>query len=122
MHYNGANSYLFVNGTKIVKFKVNDSEIVASLFCFGNISKDWSTDNMKKTGLSGYVYEFTVDCNDFNKTNPSTVMSFVHELMSRINKTRHIKWHGTCNCKCRLDASVCNNKQRRNNDKCHCEC
>ena len=32
--------------------------------------------------------------------------------MSRTNETRHIKWHKTCKCKCRLDASVCNNKQR----------
>ena len=42
--------------------------------------------------------------------------------MSRTNETRHIKWHETCKCKCRLDASVCNNKQRSNNDKCQCEC
>ena len=42
--------------------------------------------------------------------------------MSRANETRHIKWHETCKCKCRLDASVCNNKQRWNNDKCRCEC
>ena len=48
LHYNGANSYLFVNGTKIYKFKAKDSEIVASPLCLGNISKDWSTDNMKK--------------------------------------------------------------------------
>ena len=42
--------------------------------------------------------------------------------MSRTNETRHIKWHETCKCKYRLDASVCNNKQRWNNDKCQCEC
>ena len=40
----------------------------------------------------------------------------------RTNETRHIEWHETCKCKCRLDASVCNNKQRWNNDKCRCEC
>ena len=51
LHYNGANSYLFVNGNEIVKFKVKDSEIVASPLCLGNISKDWSADNMKKQGL-----------------------------------------------------------------------
>ena len=39
-------------------------------------------------------------------------------LMSRNNKTRHIKWHETCKCKCRLDASTCNNKQHWNDDKC----
>ena len=43
-------------------------------------------------------------------------------LMSRTNETRHIKWHETCKCKCRLDTSVCNNKQRWNNDKCRCKC
>ena len=42
--------------------------------------------------------------------------------MSRTNEKRHIKWHGTCKCKCRLDASVCNNKQRWNDGKCRCEC
>ena len=42
----------------------------------------------------------------------------VFNLMSRTNETRHIEWHKTCNCKCRLDASVCNSKQRWNDDKC----
>ena len=32
--------------------------------------------------------------------------------MSRTNETRHIKWHETCKCKCRLETSICNNKQR----------
>ena len=46
----------------------------------------------------------------------------VFNLMSRTNETRHIKWHETCKCKCRLDASVCDRKQRWNNNKCRCEC
>ena len=37
-------------------------------------------------------------------------------------KKRHIKWHEMCKCKCRLDTSGCNNKQRWNDDKCWCEC
>ena len=41
----------------------------------------------------------------------------IFNLMSRTNETRHIKWHETYKCKCRLDASVCNNKQRWNNAK-----
>ena len=45
----------------IQKFKAKDSEIVASLLCIENISKDFSVDNMKKTGLNGYVYDFSVD-------------------------------------------------------------
>ena len=59
--YNGANSYLFVNGTKIIKFKAKDTETVATPLCLGDISKDWSLDNIKKTGLNGYVYDFNVD-------------------------------------------------------------
>ena len=54
---------MFVNGTDIYKFKAKDSEIVATPLCLGNISKDWSADNMKKTGLNEYVYDFSVDYN-----------------------------------------------------------
>ena len=61
LHYNKANSYLFVNGTEIHKFKAKDSEILAYSLCLGNISKDWSIDNTKKTGLKGYVYDFSTD-------------------------------------------------------------
>ena len=61
LHYNIPNSYLFVNGTEIYEFKAKDSEIVASPSCLGNISKDWSADNMKKTEFNGYVYDFSVD-------------------------------------------------------------
>ena len=63
LHYNGGNSYLFVNDTEIYKFKAKDSEISSSQLCLGNISKDWPVDNMKKTGLAGYVYDFSVDYN-----------------------------------------------------------
>ena len=63
LHYNGANSYLFVNGTGIIKFKSKDSAIVASPLYLGNISKDWSVDNMKKAGFTGYVYDFNADHN-----------------------------------------------------------
>ena len=46
----------------------------------------------------------------------------VFNLLSKTNETRHIKWHETCKCICRLDAIVCNKKQRWNNDKCRCQC
>ena len=61
LHYNGDNSYLFVNGTEIYKFKAKDSEILATPLCLGNISKDFTLDSMKKTGLNGYVYDFNID-------------------------------------------------------------
>ena len=51
-----------MNGTEIYKFRAKYSEIVAIPLCLGNISKDWSIDNMKKkTGLNGYVYDSSVD-------------------------------------------------------------
>ena len=58
LHYNGVNS---VKGTEIHKAK--GSEIVAAPLCLGKISKDWSVENMKKTGLNGYVYDSSVDSN-----------------------------------------------------------
>ena len=61
LHYSRENSYLFVNGTEIVKFKSKDSQILAHSLCLGNISKSWSIDNIKKNGFNGYVYGFTVD-------------------------------------------------------------
>ena len=61
LHYNVENSYLFVNGTEFYKFKAKVSEILVGSIYLGNLSKDWSVDNMKKTGFTGYVYDFSVD-------------------------------------------------------------
>ena len=63
LHYNGASNYLFVNGTEIIKSKAQDSEIYPIPLRLGNISKDFSVDNLKKTRLNGYVYDFSVDYN-----------------------------------------------------------
>ena len=80
-HYNGANSYLFVNGKEIVKFNAKNFEI--SPLCLGNISKEWSADNMEKTGLNGYVYEFNIDYGDINVSSPPMsvieYLSFLHK-------------------------------------------
>ena len=69
-------------------------------------------------------------CNNINDSYAKTCVPDVAKnlnvkvshLMPRKNETRHIEWHETCRCKCRLDVSVCNNKQRWNDDKCRCEC
>ena len=61
LHYNGANSYLFVSGTEIIKLKAKDCKIKAYSLCLGNISKDFCVDNIKNTGLNGYLYDFNVD-------------------------------------------------------------
>ena len=76
------------------------------------------------------VNKCTGSCNNINDLYaklrvPDIVKNInvkVFNLMSFINQIRHIEWHEICKFKCRLDASVCNNKQRRNEDKCRCEC
>ena len=86
LHHNGANSYLIVHGKEIVKSKAKNSEIEAIPLCLGNISKNCSTDNMKKTGLNGYVYEFNVDYSDYNVVDPGKDIRFVHNyLMAKNN-------------------------------------
>ena len=77
LHCNGGNSYLFVNSTKICKFKAKDSAIVASPLCLSNISKDWSTDNMKKTGLTGYDYDFSADYNAITVDNIKDIHKYL---------------------------------------------
>ena len=70
--------------------------------------------------------KFNGSCNNINDTYakmcvPDVVKNLnvkVFNLMSRTNEIRHIKWHETCKCACRLDVSVSNNKQHWNDDKC----
>ena len=85
LHYNEANSYLFVNGTKIYKFKAKDSEIFVGPIYIGNISKDWSVDNMKRTGFAGYVYDFSVDYG-------AIAVDDIKNIMFIEQKIHHIKW------------------------------
>ena len=73
--------YLFVNDTEIYKFKANHSEIAASPLCLGNISKDWSTDNMKKAGFNGYVYDFSFD---YDATDVDDIKDILKYLMKKI--------------------------------------
>ena len=80
MHYNGANSYLFVNGTGIIKFKAKNSEILAYSLCVGNISKDWSQDNMKKTGFNSNIYDFSTD---YNAIAVSDILDIHQYLMKK---------------------------------------
>ena len=81
LHYNGANSYLFVNGTEIYTFKAKDSEILVSPICLGNISKDWSVDKMKRTGFTGYVYDFSVDYDPISVND----IKHIHNYLMRKN-------------------------------------
>ena len=80
LHYNGTNRHLFVNSTEMYKFKAKDSEIVASSLCLGNISKDLSTDNIKRTGFNGYVYDFSVY---YDATNVDDIKDIHKYLMQK---------------------------------------
>ena len=61
--------------------KFTNSEIVANPLCLGNISKDWSTENMKKTGFNGYVYDFSVD---YDATGVDDIVDIHKYLMKKI--------------------------------------
>ena len=61
LHYNGDNSYLFVNGREVAKFKANNSELIKYRMCLGGFSKDYDIDSRKNTGLYGNFYDFSVD-------------------------------------------------------------
>ena len=84
-HYNGANSYLFVNNTEIIKFKSKDSEIVASPLCFVNISKDWSTNNMIKSSFTGYVYDFSVGYNAIDVDDIKDIHRYLMKKNNSVN-------------------------------------
>ena len=71
-----------MNGTEIYNFKAKDFEIVAFPLCLGNISKDWSADNMKKkTGFNRYAYDFSVD---YDTTDIDDIKDIHKYLMKKI--------------------------------------
>ena len=61
LHYNGSNSYLFVNGRQELKFKCKTDQLVREKLCIGNLSDKWTTSESEKTGLYGNIYDFVVD-------------------------------------------------------------
>ena len=69
-----------MNGTEICKFKAKDSEIVATPLCLGKIPKDWSADNVKKTGFIGCVYDFSVD---YDSTDVDDILDIHKYLMKK---------------------------------------
>ena len=70
---------MFVNGTKIIKFKAKDSEINAIPLYLGNVSKDFSVD-VKKTAFYEYVYDFS---NDYDATAFVWTLKSIQSIMSR---------------------------------------
>ena len=88
LHYKGANSYLFVNGKKLIRFwkkiqkTTKDFEIVAAQFCLGSISKVFFVDNLKNTGLNWYDYDFIVDYDAIKGDD----ISYIHKYFMKKNK------------------------------------
>ena len=82
LHYNGANRYLFVNGTETIKFKAKDTEIDSNPLCLGNISKVWAVYHVERTGFSGCVYDFSVD---YDATVVDYILDIHKYLMKKNN-------------------------------------
>ena len=61
LHYNGDDSYLFVNGRQELKLKAKTDQLVKEKLCIGNLSDQWTTSESEKTGLYGKIYDFVVD-------------------------------------------------------------
>ena len=61
LHYNGDNSYLFVNGRQELKFKAKTDQLVKEKLCIGNLSDQWTASESEKAGLYGSIYDFVVD-------------------------------------------------------------
>ena len=81
-HYNGVNSCIFANGFETYKFKAKDSEINAAPLCLSNVSKDFSADDLQKTGLYRYVYDFSVD---YDSTGVDDILDIHKYLMKKYN-------------------------------------
>ena len=64
-----------------MKFKAKDSEITPYPLCLGNISEDWSVDNMKKTGLKSCVYDFSVG---YDAVSVSDILD-IHKYLTEKN-------------------------------------
>ena len=70
LHYNGDNSYLFVNGRQELKFKAKTDQLVKEKLCIGNLSDHWTASESEKTGLYGNIYDFVVDYKSINGVKP----------------------------------------------------
>ena len=81
LHYNGSNSFLFANVTKIYRFKAKSFEIKPYPLRLENISRYFTANNMKKTGLNGYVYNFSVDYNIIGTSNIIDIHKYLMKKM-----------------------------------------
>ena len=112
-----------VNSLKCVSMKNQECKVRPEIVVINSNNPIFYAFSVKINTCSG-------NCNNINDPYtkicvPDTVKDLnvkVFNPMSRTKETRHIKWHETCKCICRLDKIICNSKQRWNEDKCRCEC
>ena len=83
LHYNGANSYLFVNDKKVTKFDVKNSELIKYSICLGGLSKNFTENSRKDTGLYGNVYDFSVG---YSAVTNDEILDIHNYLMKKNNK------------------------------------
>ena len=84
LHYNGSDSFLSLNATKMYQYNAKNFEIKPYPLYLGNISKYLTADNLKKTGLNGYVYDFSVD---YNTIDTSNIIN-IHKCLMRKHDTK----------------------------------
>ena len=80
LHYNGSNSFLFVNATKVYQFKAKKSEIKDYALYLGKISEYFTINNMTKTGLKAVVKFSSVD---FDPIDTNDILNIHKYLMKR---------------------------------------
>ena len=77
MSYNRGKSYLIVNCIELIKFKSKDFGVITDPLCLGNISKDFSTNDMKNMGLYGNVYDFNLCYQDISVDNMLNIHKYL---------------------------------------------
>ena len=118
-----AMSFFSCNALKCVSMNNQECKVRPEIININSNELSFNPYNVK-------VSKCSASCNNINDSYAKLCVPDVSKnmnvkvfnLITRTNETRYIKWHETCNCKCRLDASVCDDKQRWNEGKCRCEC
>ena len=85
LHYNAYNSYLFVDGNEIFKFKSDNKNVnFLTQFCLGSISNGFSATDSREVSLNGNAYDFSVDYNSINKSD----IVNIHRYLMRKNNIK----------------------------------
>ena len=122
LHYNSNNSYLFVNGKEIYKFKANNGNVnFPSGFCLESISNLHSNEYSQE--FHYYLFSVKLLSNKVCLPNKAKDLNLsVSNMITEINKSKALTNDSSYKCKCKFDDKKCNSNQWWNNDKCWCEC